>query len=91
LVNQSDAIIFHPIDVDVKDLPAHRMAHQNYIFFYLEAHASHRNFPVFQNAVTNCGFFNWTMTYRRDSDIYNSFYGAITRRNPSDVEAPINK
>jgi alpha-1,3-fucosyltransferase len=91
LVNQSDAIIFHPIDVDVKDLPAHRMAHQRYIFFFLEAHASHRNFPVFQNAVTNCGFFNWTMTYRRDSDIYNSFYGSITRRNQSDVAAPINK
>ena len=88
LVNQSDAIIFHPFDVNVKDLPTHRMAHQRFILFFFEAYVSHRNFPVFQNPVTNLQFFNWTMTYRRDSDIYGSSYGSITRRNQS---APLNE
>jgi alpha-1,3-fucosyltransferase len=83
LVNQSDAIIFHPFDVNVKDLPMHRKAHQRYILFCYEAYVSHRNFPVFKNPATNLEFFNWTMTYRRDSDIYSSSYGSITRRNQS--------
>ncbi|EFX64165.1 hypothetical protein DAPPUDRAFT_15329, partial [Daphnia pulex] len=45
LVNQSDAIIFHPFDVNVKDLPTYRTAHQRYILFFYEAYVSHRNFP----------------------------------------------
>jgi alpha-1,3-fucosyltransferase len=86
LVNQSDAIIFHPPDVNVKDLPRHRMVHQRYIFFFFEAHFSYRNYPIFQNPVTNTKFFNWTMTYRRDSDVYDSRYGSILRwRNQSDA------
>jgi alpha-1,3-fucosyltransferase len=83
LVNQSDAVVFHPFDFNVKDLPTHRKAHQRYILFFYEAYVSHRNFPVFQNPTTNFEFFNWTMTYRRDSDIYGSSYGIITRRNES--------
>jgi alpha-1,3-fucosyltransferase len=82
LVNQSDAILFHPINVDVRDLPRQdrRLAHQRYIFLLFEAHPGHRSLPVFRNPVTNVEFFNWTMTYRRDSDVYDSRYGALLRR-----------
>nr|CAH0110645.1 unnamed protein product [Daphnia galeata] len=90
VLNQSDAVIFHPYDVNVKDLPRHRAVHQRYIFFFFEAHQSYRNYPIFQNSVTNINFFNWTMTYRRDSDVYDSRYGNILRRrlNQSDDRLP---
>jgi alpha-1,3-fucosyltransferase len=80
LVNQSDALIFHPINFQPDDLPPYRMSFQRYIFFFLEAAANHRNLPVFKNPATNKEFFNWTMTYRRDSDIYASYYGSILRK-----------
>lgn len=81
-LNQSDALIFHPNNFDMKDLPSYRMPHQRYVFTYFEALLSQRDLPIFQNAPN--GFFNWTMTYRRDSDIYSAqHYGTIRRKNTS--------
>ncbi|EFX66743.1 hypothetical protein DAPPUDRAFT_302457 [Daphnia pulex] len=62
LLNQSDAVIFHALQVNSRDLPTHRHPHQRFIFFL--QYAPH--------------YFNWTMTHRRDSDVYVAEpYGAI--------------
>lgn len=64
LVNYSSAIVFHPSDTSMDDVPVYRHPHQRYVFYLLES-------P--QNTVLTHippDFFNWTMTYRRDSDIF---------------------
>ncbi len=81
LLNEIDAVIFHPVNLDPNDLPAPRMPHQRYVFFFYEAHSMHRSLSTFQNPAINRKFFNWTMTYRRDSDIYGSRYTSIRRRH----------
>ena len=69
LLNDSHALIFHPRDIDTEDLPNHRLVHQRYIFYNLE--------PPFLTTFDSKlfkkvnGLFNWTMTYRKDSDIYH--------------------
>ncbi len=83
-LNESDALLFHAINFDpVNDAPLQRMPHQRYVFFSYEAEAPSRSSPVFQH-LTVKGFYNWTMTYRRDSDIYSSEpYGLLRRKNTS--------
>ena len=71
-INQFDALIFHPRDMTPKEngvfmIPNQkkRQPHQNYVMFMVES-SSHDNldYHKFQD------FFNWTMTFRRDSDFY---------------------
>ncbi|GLH14757.1 Alpha-(1,3)-fucosyltransferase C, partial [Gryllus bimaculatus] len=67
-----DAVLFHmyyfwlsPLPLPTKGtLPARRSPHQRYIFFILEA-------PPMAGISFRYtgGLFNWTMTYRQDSDI----------------------
>ena len=62
-LKEASAVIFHIRDVN-NILPTKRFAHQRYIFFLLESPKNtHLNLNDFKN------FFNWTMTYRLDSDI----------------------
>jgi alpha-1,3-fucosyltransferase len=81
-LNDSDALLFHPINYDpVNDVPPHRNPRQRYVFLFYEAETSGRIYPVFQHSATHKGFFNWTMTYRRDSDVHSSEpYGILRRR-----------
>ena len=84
LLNQSDAVIFHVIDFNPADLPSQRYPRQIYVFYLLETLPYSRLIPAFSN--TTEGFFNWTMTHRRDSDIYLAApYGALRRRADSVV------
>lgn len=79
-VDQFDAIIFHGPEYDPShpdNTPKSRLQHQRYVYFSME---SPLNRPA--NAKFD-GFFNWTMTYRADSDIltpYFEFYDADGRR-----------
>ena len=77
LVNQSDAVIFHPNDFKPTDLPKHRLAHQRYVFLYYEVIAIERDrLYIFSHPSKN--YFNWTMTHRRDSDILSTHpYGSV--------------
>nr|CAD7439752.1 unnamed protein product [Timema bartmani] len=74
-VEHFDAILFHMIDKSIielqQDMPDKRSAHQRYIFFLQESPGMHATPVKFPN------FFNWTVTYRRDSDIYIP-YGFVT-------------
>ena len=80
-LNRSDALIFHAGDFDPKDLPDHRKQNQRYIFYLFETHPNGRQiFKVFQPNLTDF-YFNWTMTHRRDSDVYMTEpYGALKRK-----------
>lgn len=78
-MNASDAILFHANDFDEIDLPDIRRPNQRYIFYNYETCVQDKDLPIF---IWTKNFFNWTMTYRRDSDIYDAHpYGAIRRRS----------
>jgi alpha-1,3-fucosyltransferase len=82
LLNESDAILFHPINFDPYDLPPQRNPNQRYIFLFYEAETTGRHYSIFNQSIQ--GFFNWTMSYRRDSDIHcTEPYGILRRKNAS--------
>lgn len=89
-LGSSDAILFHVFDFDQADLPnpQQRQSHQRYIFYNYETGLGLEDLPPF--VVTEEDFFNWTMTYRRDSDIFDTRpYGILKRKasapNPSSI------
>ncbi|KAJ8873991.1 hypothetical protein PR048_024831 [Dryococelus australis] len=79
-----DAIIIHGWDLlanskDLKSLSASRRPHQRYVLFLLEAPGVYiTNFEKFPN------FFNWTMTYRLDSDVYRPYGYFVPTNNNSE-------
>lgn len=75
-INQSDAIIFHARDLNPDDLPpaSWRLPHQVYVFFLLES-PIHTDLDLLRKYFV--GYFNLTMTYRRDSDIVSFQSGRI--------------
>ena len=89
-LNESDALIFHfhRYNYNVNDMPPFRLPHQRYIFYLYEALAHDLEMPfsfsVFPNRTAN--FFNWTMSHRRDSDVYSAMtYGVIQRKKTSPI------
>ena len=77
LFNQSDVVIFSVQQLNVTDLPAYRLPHQRFVFFEMESPTTTDPLPLLHN-FTRYGFFNWTMTYRRDSDVVNrDAYGVV--------------
>ncbi|KAB7498609.1 hypothetical protein Anas_09488 [Armadillidium nasatum] len=70
-VEEFDAVIIHFKDLEKKNLPKKRSSHQRYIFYESEPPPISGKYP--QNFE---GIFNWTLTYRRDSDILFG-YGTI--------------
>lgn len=59
LLHKSDAVIFHPFNIDLKMLPPLRFPHQRWVFFHSES-------PLESSDVIAQvpDIFNWTMTYR---------------------------
>lgn len=83
-IEKFDAIVFHAPEYTpfVYGKPWRRSPHQAYIFYGLES-------PVywFKNINDNCnGFYNWTISYRRDSDIFSP-YGDFVEK-PTNYELP---
>ena len=76
LVNKSAAIMFHSQAYKEGDLPVYRQPHQRYVFMLYETLPFGRKMKFFHAKHV----FNWTMTHRRDSDIYDPKpYGIIRR------------
>lgn len=77
LLTESDAVVFHFHTSDsLTRLPTCRRPDQRYIFFNFESpintHAKSRK--IYEKLPHH--FFNWTATYRFDSDLFrNQFYG----------------
>ena len=83
-LNESDALLFFVIFFNKSDLPPFRLPHQRYIFNLYELMHGEVDKPVFQTR----HFFNWTMTYRRDSDIWEPQpHGILVpKKPPSPIE-----
>ena len=81
-VEDADAVLFHLRSWDRNDLPQLRKPNQRYVFWSIES-AGWR----FVNTNLMTDFFNWTMTYRWDSDIVNS-YGWFAPTNNINSSAP---
>ncbi|XP_067120166.1 alpha-(1,3)-fucosyltransferase C-like [Centruroides vittatus] len=77
----SEAIVFHCRDVSVVDLPLHRKPEQKWIYYCLEA-PPHSYFAAFRFMRR---MFNWTMSYRLDSDVVTSYGSYAVNGNRSDV------
>ena len=68
-VNEFDAILFHIRDMRDGRIPLpnqhRRKSNQHYVMFLMESPLNDGfHYEKFKN------FFNWTMTFRRDSDFY---------------------
>lgn len=71
-VTQYDALLFHYIHFNGSDLPDARSPHQRYVFFDYENPNYHRPPGPFDPSMMN-DLFNWTMTYRWDSDVIHPY------------------
>lgn len=98
-LNVSDAVLFNVYDTDVDlevediktQLPPYRFEHQRWVFFTVEPPTMR---PVSKKIARLDGLFNWTMTYRRDSDIYAHFGKLLLTPNqtlPLDYDYSRNK
>ncbi|CAD6222517.1 GSCOCG00001004001-RA-CDS [Cotesia congregata] len=84
-ITDYDAILFHGIEMQLNDLPIYRSTHQRYIYFSWESPVS-RPLNDFQ-FVFNPNFYNWTMSYRLDSDIRRP-YGQVREIESDTIIAP---
>ena len=85
-ISEFDAILFHARDLDLTDLPISRNINQYYIMFEEESPLMD-SYPVMEFLKFDSPpykslneFFNWTMTYRKNSDFYVP-YGWIAPKN----------
>ncbi|CAN8006880.1 unnamed protein product, partial [Ixodes hexagonus] len=76
LLNQSEAVVFHVRDWRVEDLPSVRTPSQKWVWAIWES-PEHTFFYEYHKIKHT---FNWTMTYRRDSDVPVA-YGNIVKRD----------
>ncbi|XP_069161624.1 alpha-(1,3)-fucosyltransferase C isoform X2 [Procambarus clarkii] len=84
-LEEFDALVFHFRVLEPTGLPKRRSPHQRWIFWEVES-ASY----VYQSPSIYNGLFNWTMTYRRDSDIpypYGRTYAILPSVVPAVVPA----
>ena len=79
LLPQVDAVVFHLLEIQVNGLPKWRAPGQIWVLFSLESPA----YPLVRQANLSRlnGLFNWTMTYRWDSDVPVP-YGLVLPRDP---------
>jgi alpha-1,3-fucosyltransferase len=69
-IQDYDAVIFHLHTWTLNDLPQRRSSHQRYVAWMLESAAWHEYYYD-TNPMAN--FFNWTVTYRWDSDFVRPY------------------
>ena len=85
LIHRSDAVIFHALQVNGWDLPKQRSSRQRFVFVLYET-IPDTSIPCTRDCLPSSqyppNYFNWTMTHRRDSDIYVAEpYGAIVPKS----------
>lgn len=89
-LKESDAIVFHLRDLDLTDLPPYRHPRQRWVLFNLEPPP----YSYFLGFRFMNQMFNWTMTYRLDSDIVVKYGGFVSKNltstNTSITVVPIN-
>lgn len=87
MLNESDAVVFHLHPHDPLDqLPGFRTPDQRYILLTFESpiHSDRKKYRTFPR-----NFFNWTATYRSDSDLFReSIYGYQFQPKQNFMEQP---
>ena len=80
---RSDAVLFHgrdmPSAAHMRQIAKHKTREQRWVYFIHESPKFTYYDPLLYN-----GFFNWTMSYRRDSDFFVP-YRTYTRLEPDEV------
>lgn len=78
LIQQSDIVVLHFDTLD--DYPLERQPHQRFVFYHFES-PDNTATTLMNDARFRYNYFNWTMTYRRDSDIYlRDSYGSLVSK-----------
>jgi len=72
-LSQYDALLFNYVVFKGWDLPKTRYPHQRYVFFEIEPQIINRSSRGFFAPDVMKDFFNWTMTFRWDSDIVHPY------------------
>lgn len=80
-----DAVLFHYMYFNGSDLPSRRSPHQRYVFFEYESPSFLFSGRGYFLPRMMYNFFNWTMTYRWDSDVVHP-YGWIEPSNGMPVK-----
>ena len=89
LFNSSDVVIFSAQNLNVSDLPGHRLPHQRFVFYQLESPLNTAVSPFRDVSSLRHDYFNWTMTYRMDSDIiHRDSYGMTLPISPLRSKLP---
>lgn len=77
LIHQSDVVVLY-IDT-LTDFPLNRQPHQRFVFAQLESPVN-TNLDTLSDPRLRYDYFNWTMTYRKDSDIIlRDYYGSLVK------------
>ncbi|GAB6028781.1 hypothetical protein CHUAL_004596 [Chamberlinius hualienensis] len=79
----SDVIIFHVRNIDFNDMPTQRSSNQLWIFFLMESPGYTNVADVNKRQLD--GIFNWTMTYRQDSDVFNGYFKTLKKPIPVSI------
>ncbi|XP_077537542.1 alpha-(1,3)-fucosyltransferase C-like isoform X1 [Haemaphysalis longicornis] len=75
----SDAVVFYACDLNASDLPARRAPGQKWVLWSLEPPTSCEMSPLVPMKTA----INWTMTYRRDSDVLDAYAAVTARKRPA--------
>jgi alpha-1,3-fucosyltransferase len=79
MLNQSDVVVIY-IDTST-NFPLNRQPNQRFVFFNLEP-PHYSSLAKLSDQRVRYGYFNWTMTYRWDSDIiHRSDYGFFVKKS----------
>ncbi len=83
-VEDFDAVIFYdPLWTNRSDVPAKRSSNQHYVFWTVEPPGLTNNLKKWNES---SNFFNWTMSYRWDSDILNP-YGFTRKLTDAEIRS----
>ncbi len=86
LIHKSDVIVLH-FDT-LEDFPLNRQSHQRYVFYHFESPIN-TALDMLDNPRFRYDYFNWTMTYRRDSDIFlRDYYGSLVAKTSIHNDTP---
>ncbi|CAN7950674.1 unnamed protein product, partial [Ixodes hexagonus] len=77
LLDHSDAVVFHVRDWGVEDVPPARTSTQKWVWWTMESpdHTKSYGYRWPEN------MFNWTMSYRRDSDVLTPYGETVKKSN----------
>ncbi len=81
LLDQSDIVVFSV--ETTPDFIVDRLPHQRFVFFIMESATTSKDIPILHDNRTRYNYFNWTMSYRRDSDVVlRDFLGGMVAKKP---------